>query len=159
MATEPPNLEDLLRLAFDARRSARPEDAWPHLLAAEAICRSKGRRRDLVTVLAAMAQLHRDAGALESALRFYEEAVTQCRHLRDLQAFAHTLRHLGEVRLELRHLARAQEHLRDALDIYRSQPATTPLDLANTVRPLAICLEHQGARDQARLLWSEGRDL
>lgn len=152
-------LGEHLRLAVESRRAGRPEDAWRHLLAGEAICRSTGRRRDLVTVLAGMAQLHRDGGDAASALPLFEEAVTHCQQLRDPHRLAHALRHLGEVHLELRQFDRAQQHLREALDLYRVEPATAPLDLVNTVRPLASCLERHGADDDARACWAEARDL
>lgn len=152
-------LDEHLRLAADARRAAHPEDAWRHLMAAEATARSTGRRRALVTALAGMAQLHRDAGDAASALPLFEEAVVHCQQLRDPQLLAHALRHLGEVHLDLQHVERAHQHLREALDLYRTEPATAPLDLANAVRPLAICLERQGADDDARALWVEARDL
>lgn len=159
MADDAQALADHLRGALDARREARPNEAWSHLIAAESICRSTGRRRDLVTTLAGMAQLHRDAGDPVSALPLFEEAVTHCQQLRDPQLMAHALRHLGEVHLELRGFERAQQHLRDALRLYRGESATSRLDLANAVRPLASCLERQGADDEARASWTEARDL
>lgn len=152
-------LTDHLRGAVDARRAGQANEAWRHLIAAEAICRSTGRRRDLVTTLAGMAQLHRDAGDAASALPLFDEAVTHCQQLRDPHLLAQALRHLGEVHLELRGFDRAQQHLQDALNLYRTQPGTPPLDLANAVRPLAVCLERQGADDEARALWAEARDL
>lgn len=152
-------LDEHLRQAVDARRDSRPEAAWGHLIAAEAISRSTGRRRTLVTTLAGMAQLHRDAGDAASALPLFEEAVTHCQQLRDPHLLAQALRHLGEVHLELRHFDRAVQLLRDALNLYRTQPGTEPLDLANAVRPLALCLERQGAAEESRALWAEARDL
>ncbi len=154
-----PELEDHLRDSVAARRAGRVEDAWTHLLAAEAICRSMGRRRDLVTTLAGMAQLHRDANDFASALPLYEEAVTHAQQLRNPVVLARALRHLGEVHLELRQFERAQQHLRDAIDLYRQGPDTPLLELANAVRPLAICLERQGAVGEARRCWTEARDL
>lgn len=152
-------LAEHLKAAMDARREARPTEAWPHLIAAESICRSTGRRRDLVTTLAGMAQLHRDAGDPASALPLFEEAVTHCQQLRDQPQMAHALRHLGEVFLDLRAFDRAQQHLRDALRLYRGLADPAPLDLANAVRPLAACLERQGADDEARASWTEARAL
>lgn len=152
-------LNEHLRLAVEARRAARPEEAWQHLVAAETITRSTGRRRALVTTLAGMAQLYRDAGDAASALPLFEEAITHCQQLRDPHLLAHALRHLGEVHLDLRHFDRAQQHLREALDLYRTQPGAAPLDLANAVRPLAICLGRQGADDESRELWVEARDV
>lgn len=106
-----------------------------------------------------MAQLHRDAGDPASALPLFEEAVTHCQQLRDQTQMAHALRHLGEVHLDLRGFDRAQQHLRDALRMYRGLDEPSPLDLANAVRPLASCLERQGADDEARASWSEAREL
>ena len=76
MADDAQALADHLKAALEARRQARPSDAWQHLIAAESICRSTGRRRDLVTTLAGMAQLHRDAGDPASALPLFEETLT-----------------------------------------------------------------------------------
>jgi hypothetical protein len=45
------------------------------------------------------------------------------------------------------------------VDLYRTPPGTAPLDLANAVRPLASCLERQGADDEARACWGEARNL
>lgn len=149
-------LDELLRQAAEARRAARPEDARQHLIAAVTTARSTGRGRVLV---AALAQLLRDAGEAASAVPLLDEAVTHGRPLSDPHLLAHALRHLGELHLELGHGERALQHLREALDLYRAQPATAPLDLANAVRPLAICLERQGTDDEARILWSEARDL
>ncbi|MBP7776335.1 MAG: tetratricopeptide repeat protein [Acidobacteria bacterium] len=152
-------LDELLRQAAEARRAARPEDARLHLIAAAATARSTGHGRALVAALAGLAQLLRDAGDAAGAVPLLEEAVTHGQQLQDPHALAHALRHLGELHLELGHVERAQQHLREALDLYRVQPATAPLDLANAVRPLAICLECQGADDQARMLWGEAHDL
>ena len=159
MADDAQALADHLKGALDARREARISEAWQHLIAAESICRSTGRRRDLVTTLAGMAQLHRDAGDPASALPLFEEAVTHCQQLRDQPQMAHALRHLGEVHLELRSFDRAQQLLRDALRLYRGLEEASPLDLANAVRPLASCLERQGADDEASASWTEARDL
>ena len=154
-----PELEEHLREAVAARRAGRTEDGWRHLIAAEAICRSMGRRRDLVTTLAGMAQLHRDAADFASALPLYEEAVVHAQQLRNPIVLARALRHLGEVHLELRQFERAQQHLRDAIDLYRIGPDAPPLELANAVRPLAICLERQGAVAESRRCWTEAHGL
>lgn len=158
-ANEAAALAEHVREAIDARRDGRTDDAWRHLIAAESISRSTGRRRDLVTALAGMAQLHRDAGDAASALPLFEEAVTHCQQLRDAQLLAHALRHLGETHLELRALGRAEQHLRDALATYRTLPDTMTLDVANALRPLAVCLDRQGADEDARALWGETREV
>ncbi|MEZ5293214.1 MAG: tetratricopeptide repeat protein [Vicinamibacterales bacterium] len=148
-----------LASAAELRQAGKGEEAWSHLIAAETICRSTGRRRDLVITLAGLAQLHRDGGDTASAAPLYDEAVTHARQLGDRHLLAHAMRHLGEVQVELRAFDRAQQLLRDALDLYRGHPATDALDLANAVRPLALCLERQGAGAEALPLWIEAREL
>jgi tetratricopeptide (TPR) repeat protein len=148
-----------LQAAVEARRAGKVPDAWSHLIAAESICRSTGRRRDLVTTLAGMAQLHRDGGAPADALPLFEEAVTHAQQLRDTHLLALALRHLGETHLELRALGRAEQQLRDALALYRTLPDPMSIDVANALRPLALCLERQGADEDARALWRETREV
>jgi hypothetical protein len=45
------------------------------------------------------------------------------------------------------------------LSLYRGHPETLPLDLANTIRGLAILKQDQGDLEQSRALWEEARDL
>jgi hypothetical protein len=47
----------------------------------------------------------------------------------------------------------------EALSIYRRDDQTLPLDLANTIRPLALLKENAGEVEEAKRLWAEAGDL
>jgi hypothetical protein len=47
----------------------------------------------------------------------------------------------------------------EAVAIYRSQPGSRPLDLANALRLNALALSDSGYADEAKPLWQEARDL
>lgn len=47
----------------------------------------------------------------------------------------------------------------EAPALYRSEPRTLPLDLANAIRSFAILKDDTGQTDEARNLWEEPRNL
>ena len=47
----------------------------------------------------------------------------------------------------------------EALALYRGDDQTTPLELANAIRGLAILKDDAGQSESARSLWTEARDL
>jgi hypothetical protein len=47
----------------------------------------------------------------------------------------------------------------EALEIYRANQATPPLDLANTLRGYALLRGEMGCREEAKLLWIEAGQL
>ena len=47
----------------------------------------------------------------------------------------------------------------EAFNLYRANPQTTPLDLANTIRGLAILKFDTGDAPRAVSLWTEARSL
>ena len=128
------------------------------LIAISLKCRPNGSRFDLVQALKALGQIQRDLGQPESALSLYEEAVAICRHLNDPPMLAHTVRHVGDIQRNLGRLSEAQTCYDEALKIYRSHDHK-PLDLANTLRPLALLKEAIGQKDHARAFWEEARTL
>ncbi len=89
----------------------------------------------------------------------YEEAVTRYRGLSDPLAFAHAIRHLGDVYHESHLPELAQPCYREALDVYRAHPEGATLDVANAMRSMALLKSELGERDEARQLWEEAREL
>src|SRR5262249_48077573 len=77
----------------------------------------------------------------------------------DRRAFAHAMRHMGDVLQEMDRLSEADECYREALDHYRRDAATGPLELANAIRSAAILRDRSGEKDTASALWAEARDL
>src|ERR1043166_5916988 len=152
---------DVVELMREANRLRfeRPPDA--HRLYAEALerCRQAGMKRELIRALKGLGQIERDANNGAAALALYEEAVALCREEGDALMLSHTVRHVGEIHREGRRDDLAEPFYNEALSIYRRDSQTLPLDLANTIRPLALLKENAGEVEEAKRLWAEARDL
>lgn len=113
----------------------------------------------MAITLKALGQIERDMHHPETALPLYEEAVSIYRDEDDPLALAHTIRHVADIQQGLAQLDFAELRYREALAIYRTQPETSKLDLANTIRGLAILTFDTGRTDEAKVLWQEAHDL
>lgn len=109
--------------------------------------------------LVAGAKAARSRGDSGHAALFYINAAAVARDQGDLLAYAHRLRHAGELLLEDGKDADAAPLLADALAVYRAARETPPLDLANLLRPYAMLKEKAGERAEAIAFWTEARDL
>jgi tetratricopeptide (TPR) repeat protein len=116
-------------------------------------------RANLAHALTGLAQIERDLGNTNAALRLYEEADPIYRAENDLLRLAHTVRHVADIHQDMGQLDLAEPHYHEALNIYRSHKETPPLDLANAVRGLALLKSESGNTEEARRLWQEARDL
>jgi tetratricopeptide (TPR) repeat protein len=116
-------------------------------------------RRQLIQGLKGLGQIERDLNKGDAALAFYEEAVALCREHGDALLLAHTVRHLGDIHQDAGRDDSAAPCYHEALSIYRSHKETSPLDLANAVRPFALHKERVGQVEEAKRLWAEARDL
>lgn len=150
---------ELLARYRESRRAGRIEEATRALREAEPLCRTQGRTRDLVEVLKGQAQLARDVDEPAAALAPYAEAVALCRVLDDPLLFAHTVRHLADLYMELDRPDFAGPCFDEALAVYRSHVARDPLDHANAARPAALRAEGEGEIAAAIQLWTEARAL
>lgn len=153
------SLQNLLDQAARAHRENRFRDARRDFTEAIALGRGGGSRTDLITALKGLAQIERHLENGEAARVRYEEAVVLCREEGVEMLLAHTIRHLGDVHREAGQRDLAEPAYREALEIYRRHPETKPLDLANTLRPLALLKESREENDEAVLFWREARDL
>ncbi len=149
-------LTDLLNQAHRARRESRPDDADALLARAVALARETDDRHGLGRVLAALGQRARDRGETAAAIAHYEAAAAIARAEDDVFAVAHRLRHVGDVQRECGRHELAEPFYAEALALYRSRPGAPPLDLANTLRPMALLRERHG---DAAPLWRQARDL
>jgi len=140
-------------------RFERPLEA--HRLYADAVerCRQNGPRCELIKALKGLGQIERDLNNSEAALLHYEEAVALCREEGDALLLAHTVRHVGDIHQDAGRDDLAEPCYVEALSIYRNNTETSPLDLANTIRPFALLKENTGQVDEARRLWAEAKDL
>jgi len=141
------------------RREGQLDDALQSFTDAVAAARRDGNDADLVHALKGLGQIERDLGNGERAVPLYEEAVELCLALEDLSGLAHALRHLGDIHQDAGSFSAAAAPTEQALSLYRSLPATPPLELANAMRSCALLRERLGEADAALSLWREARGL
>ena len=156
MSTE---LDKLFANALQARREHRPSEARRDLGEAVNICRASGEPGDLARALTGLGQIERDLSHPEAALQLYEEAVAIYRTQGEPLKLAHTVRHMGDILQAMKRWQLAEPCYDEALKIYRGHTKTTPLDLANTVRGLALLKSNAGQVAAATALWTEAREL
>jgi len=104
-------------------------------------------------------RIARGEGRLDEAAAHYRAAAELARRDSDWRKLAHRLRHLGEIELEAGRADRAAPPLEEALALRRTDSEVSALELANTLRPLAMLREALGEREAARRLWAEARAL
>jgi tetratricopeptide (TPR) repeat protein len=96
---------------------------------------------------------------LAAARKYYEEASSLLANSADRIKFAHTVRHLGDVYVDVQNWEGAERCYVEALGIYRSQPAARVLDFANALRAYAVLKDKTGRENDSRSLWAEAGRL
>ena len=99
----------------------------------------------------------RKAGDRDRAIICYGEGAETYRQTGEIQSLASALRHIADMHQETGALERAAPLYDEALTLYRSDPATRSLNLANCIRPMALLAESRGG--DALALWREARAL
>ena len=148
----------------DAAR-LRAHGAWEPTLQARAdlqeairICRSEGEPAGLIVALQRLGRVERDLDVDVGRARVcYQEAADLCRRLGDRLELGHCRRHLGELDRQDGALEAAESNLAQALLLYRDEDAPA-LDIANTLRGLALTKEAVGDPAAALGFWREARD-
>ena len=153
------NAADLLLRAVEAKQQGRLGEASQHVLRAISLLREKPPGIELAKALRLLAELERKLHDKAAALQHYQEAVILCRSHGDPLMLAHTVRHLGDVYQDAAQPELAEPCYREALELYRTHRDTTPLDLANAIRSMAVLKAAVGEIEQARSLWQQARDL
>jgi len=152
-------VEELVAAGVAARRRRSPEEALRQFEAAAAIARERADVAGLAAALAGQGQIERDLGRTGPALERYESAVELLRTLAAPLSLAHAVRHVADILVERGDFAAARPHYEEAVAIYRSEPSTPGLDLANALRGFAIQREMAGLPAPAASLWHEAREL
>jgi tetratricopeptide (TPR) repeat protein len=137
------NLAESRAAFFEAVRRASEDADRPSL--AEALC--------------GLAQAERGIGALGAASHQYANAVLLYRELDQPERLAYALRHEADVLREACKPAEAEPLFREAEKIYRQLGDSATLDLANTLRGLALVSDAAGTKDASQALWQEARNL
>jgi tetratricopeptide (TPR) repeat protein len=148
-----------LDLPNPADRERRLTDAKQDFEEAAGLFRKEGERSRLAYTLSRQAQVARDRGRHEQAAGFQAEALSITRDLGDGAGLPLMLRGMADILQAAGRRDEAAPLYAEMMSLYRANPATAPLELANAVRSLAKHEESRGNLGQARVLWSEARDL
>ncbi len=149
----------MLMQGHQARREHRLDDAKRIFSEAVEAARLSKDRPWLAQAYTELGRIERDLHEIGAALLHYGEAATIYRRLDEPLRLAHTVRHIGDILSVSGQLEPAGPHFREALEIYRAHPETSPLDLANALRGFALLQEQLGEKQEAVALWREAREL
>ena len=144
---------------YQARREGRAADSRAIFLKAVRSASEDGDRPDLAEALCGLGQAERDIGNLQPARHHYQSAAVLYREIGWPASLAFALRHEADIARELGLPAEAEPLYREAEGIYRQLGTKAELDLANTLRGLALVYESSGRADASRPLYEEARAL
>lgn len=103
--------------------------------------------------LIARAKQERAAGNLPEAASLYEQASARYRTAGLPLRIAHTIRHAADIHRIAGRPDLAEPQYGGALALYRANPETDPLDLANAIRGLALLKNEPDLWREARALY------
>jgi tetratricopeptide (TPR) repeat protein len=150
--------ENLLTRGYEARRQGHFAHALQCFARALDLCDDTNQQL-LAKALTALGQAERDLQHHDVAIEYYQRAADIYRRSGDALRLAHTIRHVGDILRNTKQLSRAKPCYEEALEIYRANTASPPLDVANALRGCALLDEDLGDHDAAATLWCEARDL
>jgi tetratricopeptide (TPR) repeat protein len=148
-------VDALLMKAAEARREHRSSYARHVLLDAVNLCRKSNDRERLAKALSGLGQTERDLHHLDSARQHYDEAAAIYHDAGNELRLAHTVRHIADICMEEGNHALAGQCYQAALDLYRKHPEARRLDVANTLRGMAILNGDLGRNQEAKAMWEE----
>jgi tetratricopeptide (TPR) repeat protein len=151
--------QELFARGYQARRENRIADSRAVFIQGVRSAAEEGDRSSLAEALCGLAQAERDIGNLEAALHHYAGAATLYREIGPPERLAYAIRHEADILREESRPAEAEPLYLEAASIYREQGNEATLDLANTLRGLALLAESSGNPDASKSLWQEARQL
>jgi tetratricopeptide (TPR) repeat protein len=148
------NFKEQFAQGYKARKEGRAADARAIFFKAVRSAAEEGDRPSLAEALCGLGQSERDIGNLEASGHHYANAVILYRQIGPPERLAYALRHEAEVRREECQPAAAEPLYLEAETIYRQLGDDAELDLANTLRGLALLKP-----DASKARWLEARAL
>jgi tetratricopeptide (TPR) repeat protein len=153
------SLEEILERGYLARRESRTADARAAFIDAVRHAAEAKNPEYLAEALCGLGQAERDIENIDAARHHYSLAEELYRKNGPPERLAYALRHLADVEREACLPVEAEPRYVEAESIYRQAGETHRLDLANTLRGLALVTDSQGAGSKAQPLWREAREL
>src|ERR1700749_85204 len=144
---------------YQARREGRAADSRAIFFKAVRSAAEEGDRPSLAEALCGLGQAERDIGNLGAAQHHYQGASVLYREIGPPERLAFALRHEADILRELCKPAEAEPLYLEAEGIYRQLGKGAELDLANTLRGLALAYESSGKADPSQSLFAQARDL
>jgi len=151
--------QELFARGYQARRENRIADSRAVFIQGVRSAAEEGDRPALAEALCGLGQAERDIGNLSAAQHHYAGAATLYREIGPPERLAYAIRHEADLLREESRSAEAEPLYLEAASIYREQGGEAELDLANTLRGLALLAESSGKPDAAKSLWQEARLL
>ena len=151
--------QELFAQGYKARKENRIADSRAIFLKGVRSAAEEGDRPFLAEALCGLAQAERDIGNREAARHHYASAAVLYRQIGPPERLAYALRHEADVLREECRPEEAEPLYLEAASIYRQQGEDAELDLANTLRGLALITESSAKPDASRSLWQEARQL
>jgi tetratricopeptide (TPR) repeat protein len=151
--------KDLFARGYQARREDRLADSRAVFIEAVRKAAIEADRPSLAEALCGLAQAERGIGNLEAARHHYAKAVVLYRELGLRERLAYALRHEADTLRETGKVVEAEPLYLEAEEIYRQLGEQATLDLANTLRGLALVNESTVKMDASNALWREAREL
>ena len=131
---------------YQARREDRLADSRAIFLKAVRSASEEGDRPSLAEALCGLGQAERGIGNLEAARHHYAGAALLYREIGPPERLAYAIRHEADILREACLPAEAEPLYLEAEGIYRQQGEVAALDLAKTLRGLALVNESLGRR-------------
>jgi tetratricopeptide (TPR) repeat protein len=151
--------QDQFAKGYRARREGHAADSRAIFLKAVRSAAEAGDRPALAEALCGLGQAERDIGNLEASRHHYQGASVLYREIGPPARLAYALRHEADILREEILSVEAEPLYLEAEAIYRQQGEEAELDLANTLRGLALVYESLGKSDASRLLFEQAREL
>jgi len=152
-------LKELFARGYQARRQNELAESRAAFFEAVRKAALEADRPSLAEALCGLAQAEHGIGNLQAAAHQFSNAVVLYRELGLQERLAFALRHEADVLRELLKFTEAEPLYREAEEIYRQLGESARLDLANTLRGLALLKKATARLEESKALWQEARQL
>jgi tetratricopeptide (TPR) repeat protein len=151
--------KELFARGYRARSENRLAESRAAFLEAVRKAAVEADRPSLAEALCGLAQAERGIGNPEAAGHHYANAAVLYRELGLPERLAYAIRHEADILRETGKVVEAEPLYLEAEEIYRQLGEHATLDLANTLRGLALVNESTAKMDASKALWQEAREL
>jgi tetratricopeptide (TPR) repeat protein len=151
--------KELFARGYQALREDRLADSRAIFFQGVRNAAEEADRPDLAEALCGLAQAEHGIGNLQAAGHHYANAGVLYRQLGLRERLAYAIRHEADILRETGKVVEAEPLYLEAEEIYRQLGEQATLDLANTLRGLALVNESAGKMDASKALWQQAREL